>query len=351
MIKKLLLIVFLLPCSFAFSQAADVTALIKSGEAKTKSGNFQGAVDDYTQAIKLNEEETAKYLKKLEQVANLTAFEKASLESAELFELRPELAVPYYGRGTSLAALGKKEEAIKDIEMAIKIDSKNGDAYCELGLIKHAMGKKDEGCIDLRTGADLGSAKAKDEYENKFCWNTSLNYAKDGNTKLKLRQYEAAITDFNLAVKLNSDSAINYLRRGQCYMGLGKFDKALADFVKASEVEPKRADCFYFKGLVLYSMEKHQEAFDELSVAIKMNPNYYDAYLYRGYSCEGLGQFKSAQYDYTQAIRIKPNEGLAYYRSGLMKQEMNDKKGACADFKKAAELGNEDAEGYVAECK
>ena len=183
MIKKLLLFTIVLACSFATALAADVSALLKSGETKNKSGNFQGAVDDYSTAIKMNDEETVKYLKKLEQYANLSAFEKASLDNAELFEIRHDLAVPYYGRGLNYAALGKKDEAMKDFEMAIKIDSKYGDAFCELGLLKHAMGKKEEGCIDLRNGADLGSVKAKDEYENKFCWNASLNYAKEGKSK------------------------------------------------------------------------------------------------------------------------------------------------------------------------
>lgn len=349
MIKQLLFITFVF--SFSFALAGSTAAeLVKSGETKNKAGKYQEALADFEQAVKLNEAETQKYLKNLEQYNNLTDFEKASIENAELFEIRHDLAVPYYGRGMAYVGLGRKEEAMKDFEMAIKIDGKYGDALCERGLLKHAAGQKDEGCIDLRAGADLGSAKAKDEYESKFCWNSSLNYAKEGLSKYRLKQYQAALTDFNLAVKLNPDSAINFLNRGLCYYGLGKFDKALEDYTKAAELEPSRPLFTYHKGMALYSQEKHQQAFDEFSKAIKMNVNYYEAYIYRAYACEGLGQAKSAIFDYGQAIRIKPGEGLAYYRSGLLKQEAGDSEGACNDFKKAAELGIEDAEGYVEAC-
>lgn len=349
MIKKLLFIALILPGSFCM--AGNVADLLKSGEAKQKAGKYQEAFADFDQAVKTNEAETEKYLKNLENYNNLSAFEKASVDNAEIFEVKHDLAIPYYDRGTAYVGLGKKDEAMKDFEMAIKIDAKYGDAYCERGLLKHAAGQKDEGCIDLRTAADLGSVKAKDQYENAFCWNSSLNYAKEGLSKYRLKQYEAALTDFNLAVKLNPDSAVNFLNRGLCYYGLGKFDKALADFTKASEINPDKAIYAYHKGLAYYSQEKHQAAFDEFSKAIKLNPNYYDAYLYRGYACEGMGQTKSALYDYGQAIRIKPGEGQAYYKSGLLKQDAGDSKGACNDFKKAAELGIEDAEGYAAECK
>lgn len=349
MTKHLLFIAFVLSYSVSIA-AGSASELIKSGETKNKAGKYQEALADFDQAVKLNEAETQKYLKNLEQYNNLSDFEKASVENAELFEVKHDLAIPYYGRGMAYVGLGKKEDAMKDFEMAIKIDPKFGDAFCERGLLKHAAGQKDDGCIDLRTGADFGSVKAKDEYESKFCWNSSLNYAKEGMSKYRLKQYEAALTDFNLAVKLNPDSATNFLNRGLCYYGLGKFDKALEDFTKAADLEPNRPIFTYNKGLALYSQEKHQQAFDEFTKAIKLNSNYYEAYLYRAYACEGLGQPKSAIYDYGQAIRVKPSEGLAYYRSGLLKQEGGDSNGACNDFKKAAELGIEDAEGYAEAC-
>lgn len=349
MIKKLLFVALIFPSSLSLAFAGSVDDLLKSGEAKNKAGNYQGAVDDYSAAIQLNEAETGKYLKNLEQYSNLTEFEKASIENAELFEVRHDLAVPYYGRALGYIGLSKSAEAMKDLDMAVKIDEKYGDAWCELGLLKHEAGKKDEGCIDLRTAADLGSVKAKDEYENKFCWNSSLNYAKEGTSKLNLRKYEAALTDFNLAVKLNPDSASNYCKRGLCYYGLGKFDKAIEDFSKAAEIDAKGAEYPYHKGMAFYSQEKFEQAFEEFGKAIRLNVNYFDAYLYRGYSCEGMGQSKSALYDYGQAIRIKPDDGMAYYRRGLLKQEY-DNKGACEDFRKASELGIFEAEGYVEEC-
>ncbi|MCC7302902.1 MAG: tetratricopeptide repeat protein [Bacteroidia bacterium] len=323
---------------------------IKNGRTKLDAKNFAGAYQDFQSAYNAKQAEINNYLNKRKAFDKLTEFEKASLENAEALQPRNDFAQVYYYRGLASLGLGKKEDALKDFEMSIYMDDKFAGPYLERGKILFEKGQKDQGCLDLRAAADLGSPAAKELYEDNFCWNNAVNYVKEGTSKLALKQYESALNDFHLAVKLNPDSASYYMYRGQCYYGMGKFNEAMLDFTRAIDRNPNKAEYFYHRGLAYYSQEKHKLAFEDFGKAVSMNPNYVDAILYRAYSCEGMGNWKSAIYDYGQVIRIKPDDGYAYYRRGLAKQESKDKT-ACTDFKKAVSLGNEESVDYAAGCK
>ncbi len=340
----------LLLFSFSFGLAQDFNALIKSGQVKLDQKNYQGAMSDFSAAIKTKEAEISDYASKKKAYEKLSDYEKALVENAQLFEPRNDYAQPYFFRGLCQVALGKTAEALKDFDYAIFLDPKYAGPYYERGKIRSAKGEKDAACLDLRTATDLGNAAAKELFEEQFCWNNSFNYLKEANTKMALKQFDAAITDYNLVIKLNPDSASNFAARGKCYHAMGKFQDAITDFSRAIQIDPNNANYLLLRGISYYSSEKHKLAFGDLSKAISMDANFSDAYLYRAYSCEGMGNFKSAIYDYGQIIRIKPEDGFAYYRRGLAKQELKDKT-ACSDFKKAANLGNEEAEDYATGCK
>jgi tetratricopeptide (TPR) repeat protein len=335
---------------FCTAQGKEMDPTLKGGIQKYDAKNYASALQDFNTVINKNKVDADKFLKAKADYDKLTDYEKALVEQNNLLEGRNDLAMPYYFRGMCNLNLGSKDAAMSDFSTAVGLDSKYAEPLYQRGKMKILDGKKEEGCIEIRGAADLGSEAAKELYEENFCWNASLNYVKEGSTKFNLGKYEEAIIDFNLAIKLNSDSAGNFLKRGQCYYALGKFDKAILDFTKAIEKDSNRAECFFRRGLAYYSLEKHQLAFTDLSYAIHLNSNYSDAYLYRAYACEGMANPKSAIYDYGQVIRIKPDDGLAYFKRGLLKQDGKDKS-ACKDFKQAAALGYEDAADYAASCK
>ena len=52
--------------------------------------------------------------------------------------------------------------------------------------------------------------------------------------------------------------------------------------------------------------------------------------------------------DGIRALELDPNYANAYINIGVSKENLGDLNGACADWKKAAELGDTDAAGWVA---
>ncbi len=345
-LKNTLLLPFLFAAITCVSQTAEEIA--KSGDIKMKAKNYSEAVKDYSIAIQMNETKTAEYIKKVNYYNSLPEERKALVDTSVTFEGRAALCNPYYFRGVALMELSKKDEAKPDFDMAVKIHPSHGGAWYRIGMIEKMNGRKEEACSIMSVAIGFGSQEAQDEFDNSFCWNISMEAYRNGLTQLNLRNYEAAIKEFDHALKVSPDSN-SYMKRGQAYLGLMQNEKALADMNMAVKIAPRNAEIAYNRGLVELELDKNQEAFDDFTRAITARPDYFKAYQQRALAAEELGLKKAALYDYNNMIKMKPDEGYAYYRRGLILETEEDIKAACADFKKAADLGIEEAEAKL--CK
>ncbi len=352
MIKSFLFI-SLLTITFGSSAIAQSAVdLTISGDTKLKAKDNNGAIADYTAAIKKNEAAALDFIKKNEQHQKMTAYEVALADNGRAPEPKVEWAAPYYGRGMAQKELSNKEDALKDFETAISLNWKLGEAYYERAFMKYPKEDKDHQCMDLRLGADCGCEKARVAYEDNFCWNNSISHYKEGTTKLNIKSYDEAIVEFDIAIKINPDSANIYVKRGMCYFGLTKNEKAMEDYNTAIKKDEKNVDAHYNLGLVYQAQDMHQKAFDEFAKVIALNPNHYEAFLHRALSCESQGQFASAIYDYSAAIRIHPKIGENFYKRGLLKRDnLKNENDACEDFCKASDLGFSDADDLAKDCR
>jgi tetratricopeptide (TPR) repeat protein len=302
--------------------------------------------------VKLNETAAGEYLAKKEKYSKMTTYEIALADNGRVQEPKPDWARAYYSKGLCEKELKNNTEALKDFEAAVGLNPQLGEAFYERAMLKYSAEDKDSKCMDLRMAADLGCAKARIAYEDNFCWNNSLNHYKEGITKLNIKSYEAALTEFDLAIRINPDSSTAYVKRGQCYLGLQKFDEAISDFKIALKKNEHNPDAHYYMGLAHEAKDEHQKAFEEYTKAIEGNPSYYDAYLHRAIACESQTQYASAIFDYSNAIRLRPTIAENYYKRGVLKRDnlKNDKE-ACDDFCKAFDLGYTDAEELAKNCR
>ncbi|HEV7231437.1 MAG TPA: tetratricopeptide repeat protein, partial [Bacteroidia bacterium] len=226
MMRPLLYTFLLIAGCASFSHAQSVTDFTMLGDQKMKAKDYNGALAEYTSAVKLNETAAGEYLAKKEKYSKMTTYEIALADNGRVQEPKPDWARAYYSKGLCEKELKNNTEALKDFEAAVGLNPQLGEAFYERAMLKYSAEDKDSKCMDLRMAADLGCAKARIAYEDNFCWNNSLNHYKEGITKLNIKSYEAALTEFDLAIRINPDSSTAYVKRGQCYLGLQKFDEA-----------------------------------------------------------------------------------------------------------------------------
>lgn len=94
---------------------------LERGIERFRIGDMQGAIQDYTQAIKINS----------------------------------NLAEAYLKRAIARDVTGGKLGAIKDYTQAIRINPKNADAYFKRGVICFSMGNKMRSCDDFQKASEL----------------------------------------------------------------------------------------------------------------------------------------------------------------------------------------------------
>jgi tetratricopeptide (TPR) repeat protein len=74
-------------------------------------------------------------------------------------------ALVKYNRALSLKKCGRIEEAVAAFQEVVAEDSLDGGAWLNLGELQHMIGRRDDGCVSLRTSMTLGIPEARDLYE------------------------------------------------------------------------------------------------------------------------------------------------------------------------------------------
>lgn len=130
------------------------------GEEFRKKGEFDNAIQEYTEAIKLN----------------------------------PMFSWPYNNRGLARAAKGEFDEALKDFADAIRLDPKYAFAFNNRGLVRAAKGELENAMKDYTEAIRLSPRYAFPYHNRGVLW-------------VKQGDFGQAIADFAEAVQLDSQFA------------------------------------------------------------------------------------------------------------------------------------------------
>lgn len=181
---------------------------------------------------------------------------------------RADKATAHRIRGRLRAQAGALDQALKDLSLAISVNSSDARALITRALVR--MEKKD---------------------------------------------LDGAIADFSAAIAVKPRSAFALSGRAHAYLLQGNTARALEDFNMAIAINPKSASAYNNRGLAHRKAGKLDKAISDYTSAIGINPIYALAYANRGYALEALGKKKDAAADFRQALLIDPS--LSGARDGL----------------------------------
>ena len=110
----------------------------------------------------------------------------------------------------------------------------------------------------------------------------------------------------------------------------GNYQGAITDYDKAIEIDSQSAFAYYNRGIAKYNLEDYQGAISDYTKAIEINPHYSnpqyaDAYHNRGNAKKDFGDYQGAIVDYDKAIEINPQYGNAYNNRGAIKDASGDR--------------------------
>ena len=255
----------------------------------------------------------------------LNDYEQAIVDFTEAIRLDPKYAVAYNGRGNACAELGDYERAIADYTEAIRLDPDYAVAYNNRGYAYDELGDYERAIADYTEAIRLDPDDA-------------VIYRNRGNTYNRLKDYEQAIVDFTEAIRLDPDDAVVYKNRGNAYYELRDYERAIADYTEAIRIDPDYVVAYNNRGYAYNELGDYERAIADYTEAIRIDPDYTVAYNNRGYAYRNLGDYERAIADYTEAIRVDPDYALAYANRGWAYKAQGDLIATRADWERAIEL-------------
>jgi lipoprotein NlpI len=125
--------------------------------------------------------------------------------------------------------------------------------------------------------------------------------------------YNRAIADYDLAIKLNPRSADAYYNRGNAWGSKGDPDRAIADYDAAIKLNPKDAASLTGRAFEWTAKGDYPRAIADYDTALKLDPKSSGAVFARGRTRFYSGDFPRAVADFEQAMKLDPNEYTAMW--------------------------------------
>jgi tetratricopeptide (TPR) repeat protein len=194
-----------------------------------------------------------------------------------------------------LEAKGNKkmhEEALKNLQRALVIDSKSMDAFLQMAELYRDMasGEKDDSKLDLSTLVITQGQLIETEKGVSFpAFNLTL-----GLMKMERGDIIGALKNFKAAYEKDGDLFEAYMNYGAITIGFRGYEDAEMVFTKALELKPDNYSAHLNLGVAKRGLEKYEEAEAEYKKAMDLNPTAPDAYfnmglLYQDYRLDMAG--------------------------------------------------------------
>ncbi len=172
-------------------------------------------------------------------------------------------------------------------------------------------------------------------------------YNSRGDYYAKQKQYEKALKDFNVAIKLSGKSSAKpHRNRGIVFMKMNKFDEGISDLSRAIQIDPKDVKSYSERSLAYFKQKKYDMALNDANIALGLDDKYINSYLDRAFIYSATNNHNMAIKDYTTYISYKSDNDKIYLYRGLEFAKLNQLPNALNDLNKAIEINSQDPSHY-----
>ena len=167
-----------------------------------------------------------------------------------------------------------------------------------------------------------------------------------GASNAALERHEAAIKNYEQAIKINPNYADAHLNKGSALQEKGDLKSAIESFHQTLLINPNHTVANFNMGNVLHKKGELDAAVDSYKKALKINPDYAEAHFNMGNILMEQGKFTQAVEAYEQTLKNKTNHAHAYNNMGLALYESHKLETAIGSYKQAIKIQPDYAEAY-----
>ena len=258
----------------------------------------------------------------------LADFKTASEKKPDLLEARLLQAMLF-------SELGMPDEALQLYNETLRLDPKHATSLNNRGLIYLESLENYQAAVK-----DFDAALKSDPAMTTARFNRSLAH-------MNLEQFEQAIQDLDVCVKLKSNTEQAFGLRGICKARLHDYEGSKADLNIALQYEPENATYISTLGLNLYNEGEYAACIPQFNRSLELNPNQPETQNLRGISHYFLDNYGVALSDFGQVIQSAPGNAYAWFFKGCCEKALGQTPNAEISLKKAISLSPEMPEAYA----
>jgi tetratricopeptide (TPR) repeat protein len=323
----------------------------------------QGAIDEYSKAIALNQNYSQAYAQRGEARNRLGDLQGAISDYTKVIELDPKNYSAYFERGYIRNRVGDRKGALADFQIVVNSSNNSSLISFSQPIIRRLQttdptvtNQPNLLPADAVKIASAGDTKSKnkdyqgaiDEYDRAIAIAPQYAAAYIGRGQARNGSIDlvGASEDFNRAIALAPSNAAFYIIRGKARFNWSNQEAAMNDFNQAIVLKPKQAEAYFARGEAYTRQFNPPAAIKDYSIAIALDPKHGDAYFYRGEAYFNLGKYQLATNDFSKAISLYPNWAMAFEQRGNARSGLGDKQGKLADFRRAAAIWKQDGNEF-----
>lgn len=211
---------------------ADVTALLQTGDTKTRAGQLNAAIEDYTRAIVAMPGYWAAYVRRSAAKSLKEDWQGALEDLDKAISLKADRPDVFGARGFTQLHLGNYPAARADFATVERLDPANGKNI----MMRFAQELISRARTKSLDGDNAGAIKELDMIIG-LAPELGVAYHERGAAKGVLQQFKEAIADFDLAIKFDTwhnQQGDSHRLRAAAKRALGDIAGAEADEAEAA---------------------------------------------------------------------------------------------------------------------
>lgn len=306
-------------------------ALYYLGLTESKNKNYAKAIDLFTNAIKIDNDNHNFYFDLAKAYCDIAWFDEAlcALKKSINLDLARNttnnLDEKYFLAGWILIKQNKLQKALLNLNSV----DKNSKMYENAQILIQIINLK---------SMNLSLAKKRlEEYYEKEKDNTILLDTL-ANVYKELKLNKQAIKLYSDALKINPNSIYYTLEIIDLLIDEKEYDKALEMIEKFSEKYQNCANIYNSLARIYYRLHDLNKALESINRYIELDNNNAEAFYFRGLILNDLSHFEDARNSIYNAIKLNPNIAKYYSQMARSYQNLNEYKNALLYSKEAIEI-------------
>ena len=243
----------------------------------------------------------------------------------------PKSAMPHYYLGRIYETRNQIAEAERAYRNALQINFEHVAARYRLGLSLKNRGRADEAMSELEQAIRLSPLDA------------DIQAALSGMFFNQYAQtFETITAQLREAIRANPDDPMAFYELGNAYNELDRIDEATEYYHRALERDSTLADAHFKLGLIMHRKGDHEKAVDHLQKAAAHNTQFTRVYFRLGSILYLIERYNAAIEAFANAIDAEPNYAMPRYHLGLSCLATAQTDRAYDAFQQYAELVSDD---------